>query len=115
MMKAYTREVAVAMTIVVLMVLLAFSTHGYFSRENLADLFLANMPVMIIALGITLIILTGQIDISVGSEFAICSVVMGVSSRWGLPGVLRVLPACLVGAACGAVNGALVGYLRLPS
>jgi rhamnose transport system permease protein len=115
MMKAYTREVAVAMTIVVLMVLLAFSTHGYFSRENLTDLFLANMPVMIIALGMTLIILTGQIDISVGSIFAICSVVMGVSARWGLHGIGSGLTACLAGAVCGAFNGALVAYLRVPS
>jgi rhamnose transport system permease protein len=114
-MKSYTKEIAVAITIVMLMVILAFSAHGYFSRENLIDLFLANMPVMIIALGMTLIILTGQIDISVGSVFAICSVVMGISSRWGLIGIGSGLAVCLVGTACGALNGALVAYLRIPS
>src|SRR5260370_30122663 len=114
-MKAHLRELCVGVTIALLMIVLALVAPGYFSRENLADLFLANMPVMIIALGMMLIILTGQIDISVGSVFAICSVVMGVSSRWGLPGVICALTACLVGAACGALNGALAGYLRLPS
>jgi rhamnose transport system permease protein len=113
--KAHIREVSVAVTILILMMVLAIIAPGYFSRENLADLFLANMPVMIIALGMTLIILTGQIDISVGSVFAICSVVMGVSSRWGLPGGISALAACLAGAAGGALNGALVGYLRVPS
>jgi rhamnose transport system permease protein len=115
LIKAHIREVSVAVTILILMMVLAIIAPGYFSRENLADLFLANMPVMIIALGMTLIILTGQIDISVGSVFAICSVVMGVSSRWGLPGGISALTACLVGTACGALNGALVGYLRVPS
>jgi rhamnose transport system permease protein len=114
-MKAHLRELSVAVTIALLMIVLALVAPGYFSRENLTDLFLANMPVMIIALGMTLIILTGQIDISVGSVFAICSVVMGVSAKWGLPGGSSVLVACAVGAACGALNGALVGYLRVPS
>ena len=97
------------------MLVLALVAPDYFSRENLADLFIANMSVMIVALGMTLIILTGQIDISVGSVFAICSIVTGVSAKWGLPGVLCGIIACMVGAACGALNGTLVGYLQIPS
>ena len=42
---------------------------------------MANMPVLIVALGMTLVILTGQIDISVGSQFAICSVIAGVTGE----------------------------------
>lgn len=114
-MKAYTKEIAVAVTILVLMMVLAIVAPGYFTRENLTDLFLANTPVMIIALGMTLIILLGQIDISVGSVFAICSIVAGVSARWGFSSVMSGLAACLAGAACGTLNGALVAYLRVPS
>jgi rhamnose transport system permease protein len=114
-MKAYTKEVAVAVTILALMIVLAFIAPGYFTRENLTDLFLANTPVMIIALGMTLIILLGQIDISVGSVFAICSIVAGVSVRSGFPIVISGLIACAAGATCGALNGALVAYLRVPS
>jgi rhamnose transport system permease protein len=114
-MKAYTREMGVAATITVLMVVLAWYTHGYFSRENLTDLFLDNMPVMIIAVGMTLVILTGQIDISVGSVFAVCSVATGVMARHGLGASGRGLAVCLIGAACGALNGVLVAYLRVPS
>ncbi|WP_218623884.1 ABC transporter permease [Granulicella sp. dw_53] len=115
MIKAHIRELSVALTILLLMIALALIAPGYFSRQNLADLFLANAPVMIIALGMTLIILTGQIDISVGSVFAICSVVAGLSSRLGAPTLISAATACLTGAACGALNGALVGYLRIPS
>jgi rhamnose transport system permease protein len=115
MVRAYTREIAVAVTILILMLVLAVNAPGYFNSANLTDLFMANMPVMIISLGMTLIIITGQIDISVGSVFAVCSVVTGISAKWGLWGIAGGLVACTIGAACGALNGALVGYLRIPS
>ena len=66
------REASVAVAIVALGLVLAFAAPGFFARDNLGDLFLANLPVLIVALGMTLIILTGEIDISVGSVFAIC-------------------------------------------
>jgi rhamnose transport system permease protein len=115
MLTTHRREVSVGAAIVALAALLAVAVPGYFSRENLSDLFLASLPVLIVALGATLVILTGEIDISVGSVFAICGVLAGVSAKAGVPmfGVLVV--ACAGGAALGALNGSLVAYLRLPS
>lgn len=114
-MKGHTREIAIAVTNVLLLFLLAATTHGFFTLSNLSDLLLANMPVMLIALGMTLIIVTAQIDISVGSMFAVCSVAAGVAARSGAPSPVFLLVAVLVGAACGAVNGALSAYVRIPS
>ncbi|RZU41066.1 ABC transporter permease [Edaphobacter modestus] len=114
-MNMRTREIGVFLTIVALMLVLAWRTTGYFNGANLIDLFLANMPVMMIAVGMTMVILTGQIDISVGSIFAICSVVMGLCANRGLPIPLCAFFACAVGAICGALNGALIAYLRIPS
>src|SRR5216684_4441416 len=114
-MKSHTREISVALAILVLAMVLAFAAPGYFSRENLTDLFLANVPVLIVALGMTLVILIGQIDISVGSIFAICGVTAGLLSKTGLPAPVAGLAACLAGAALGALNGSLVGFLRIPS
>ena len=114
-MSTRAREIAVLLTIVVLMLVLAWRTTGYFGLANLTDLFLANMPVMMIAVGMTLIILTGEIDISVGSIFAISSVVMGWCASRGVPVPLSALIACCVGALLGALNGALIAYLRIPS
>src|ERR1700689_819116 len=111
----YNREIGVAATIVLLNVLLLFSGHSYFSAENLSHLLLANAPGLIISLGMILIILTGRIDISVGSQFAVCSIVAGVAAKAGLSGSGSVLAACLVGALCGALSGGLVAYLRVPS
>jgi rhamnose transport system substrate-binding protein len=114
-MKTHTREISVAIAILALAIVLAFIAPGYFSRENLGDLFLANVPVLIVALGMTMVILIGQIDISVGSIFAICSVVAGLLAKSGLPAPVAAVGACLAGAALGALNGTLVAYLRIPS
>ncbi len=115
MRRRYGRELSVAASIAVLALALALLAPGYFSGENLADLFLANMPVLLIALGMNMVILTGQIDISVGSVFAVSGIVAGVLSKAGMPVVLAGFGAVLAGAAMGAINGALVAYVRIPS
>ena len=81
---------------------LAVAAPGFFARDNLRDLFLANLPVLIVALGMTLVILTGQIDISVGSQFAICGVVAGLLAKAGLPMPVVALAACARRRALGA-------------
>ena len=63
----------------------------------------------------TLVILTGQIDISVGSVFAICGVTAGWLAKAGLPLPLLVIGTCAAGTALGSINGALVAYARIPS
>src|SRR3954468_4338112 len=104
MLKRYRREISVAIAIAALARVVAAAAPGYFSAENLSDLFLANAPVLVVALGATLVILAGEIDISVGSVFAIAGVVAGVSSKLGMPVAIAALAACLVGGTLGAVN-----------
>jgi rhamnose transport system permease protein len=115
MLKRHRREASIALVIAALGVVLAAVAPGYFAHDNLADLFLGNMPVLIVALGATLVILTGNIDISAGSMFAICGVAAGVLAKAGAPMILVAVAACLTGAALGALNGALVAYARIPS
>jgi rhamnose transport system permease protein len=113
--KRFRSEISVGFAIVVLLIVLAFLAPSFFTRENLTDLALANMPVLIVALGMTLIVLTGHIDISVGTMFAICSVAAGEFAKLGLPAWGAGLAACAIGAMLGAINGALVAYLHIPS
>ena len=115
MRHVYRREISIAAATAVLGVVLAIVSPGYFSVENITDLLLANLPVLVVALGMTLVILTGEIDISVGSTFAICSVVAGLLAQAGWPIPLAAAAACVTGAAIGSVNGALVAYARIPS
>ena len=115
MLKSHRREVSVALAIGALALVLAVAAPGYFSAENLSDLFLANLPVLVVALGATLVILTGEIDISVGSVFAICGVVSGITAKLGMPVAIAAVAACVAGGLLGALNGGLVAYLRIPS
>ena len=74
------------------------------------------MPVLIVALGMVLVILTGQIDISVGSQFADLQRRQRRLRAHGTADARRrAWPACLVGAAMGGINGALVAWVRIPS
>jgi len=115
MLHVYRREISIAAATALLGLVLAIAAPGYFSIENITDLLLANLPVLVVALGMTLVILTGEIDISIGSTFAICSVVAGLLAKAGWPVALAAAAACLAGAAIGSMNGALVAYVRIPS
>ena len=88
---------------------------SFFGAGNLRDLTLNNAPVLLVSIGMTLVILVGEIDISVGSQFAVCSVAAGVLAKAGLPIALVPVVVIAVGACMGAVNGFLVGTLGLPS
>jgi rhamnose transport system permease protein len=105
----------VAIAIAAICAIMAVTAPRFFTPENQIDLLLANLPVLVVSVGMTLAILTAQIDISVGSQFAVCSVVCGVFARAGVPVPAAALIACMAGAAVGALNGALVAYVRIPS
>src|SRR5438552_7095633 len=111
----YNRELAAALAFAVLLLLVGIAAPSFFSAANLRDLAVNNASTLLIAIGMTMVILVGEIDISVGSQFAVCTVVAGVLAKAGVSGEL-VLPCLLViGATMGAVDGLLVGWLRLPS
>lgn len=109
------REAWVALTISLLCALMLALQPAYFSPGNLVDLLLANLPVAIIAGGMTLLLLTGEIDISVGSAFAVCAVLSGVLAKAGVPTPAVFVLVCAIGSLVGALNGVLVAYLHLPS
>jgi rhamnose transport system permease protein len=112
---SHRREIAIALAIAALAVVLALTNPAYFSPSNLTDLLLANAAVLAVALGGTLVIIAGEIDISVGSIFAISSIVAGIAATSGWPLLLVALSACAIGAALGIVNGVLVAYVGIPS
>jgi len=115
MTAAHRRERSVALAIAALAAVLAVASPAYFSPQNLVDLLLSNLGVMTTAIGTTLVILTGEIDISVGSVFAICSVVAGAAAVRGAPIAAAALAACAAGAALGLLNGVLVAVAGIPS
>jgi rhamnose transport system permease protein len=87
----------------------------FLARRTFAILALNNAPVLIVSIGMTMVILVKQIDISVGSQFAVAGVCAGLLAKSGIPMPFVLALIVLIGAVMGAINGALIGMLRLPS
>ena len=111
----YKRELSALFVFVGLLVAVGAVAPSFFSAANLRDLAVNNSPVLLVAIGATLVILVGQIDISVGSQFAVCAVAAGWLAKQGVPALALVPCTIALGAAMGALNGILVGPLGLPS
>ena len=110
-----SRELSVAATLALLLLVLAFVAPAFFAKQQLLTTLTTAAPVLIAACGMTLVIVARQIDISVGSQFALCSMFAGLLAKAGLPMPVAALGAIAGGAALGACNGALIAGLGLPS
>lgn len=114
-MTRYFRELSVVAALLAVLVGLAIFAPAFFSPQPLLSLVTREAPTLVVACGMAFVIITRQIDISVGSLFSVCSVCAGLLAARGGP-LLLVLPVSVViGALFGAFNGALVAGLRLPS
>jgi rhamnose transport system permease protein len=111
----YKRELSAALAYAVLLIVVAIIAPSFFSGANLRDLALNNAPVLLVSVAMTLVILIGQIDISVGSQFAVATVAAGWLAKSGIPIALLLPCVILIGVLMGTINGVLVGSLRLPS
>jgi rhamnose transport system permease protein len=111
----YKRELSALLAYVALLAVVGLLAPAFFAGTNLRDLALNNAATLLVATGMTMVILVGEIDISVGSQFAVCTVAAGVLAKGGLPLPLLLVCVVVIGAAMGALNGALIGWLRLPS
>ncbi len=112
---SYRRELSLLAAYSVLLVAMAFLAPGFFTSENIRDVILSNTPVLVIAIGMTLVILTGEIDISVGSQFAIASICAALFAKAGLPMIVVLIATAALGWLMGALNGVLIAYVRIPS
>jgi D-xylose transport system permease protein len=109
--------IPVLVTLIVIMAYFTIASGGIFLKpENLSNLVLQIATIGIIGLGEILVLLLGEIDLSVAAVSVFCAVVMAVlSERAGVPGVVAILAALLVGALVGFINGFFIAYLRVPS
>jgi rhamnose transport system permease protein len=109
------RELSVAGALVLVLIVLAIVAPGFYQAQPLLSLATREAPTLVVACGMALVIIGRQIDISVGSQFAVCSVTAGMLAAQNWPTALVTIAAILLGALLGAINGALVAGLRLPS
>jgi rhamnose transport system permease protein len=114
-MQKYQRELSVAIVLAVLLLVLAVFAPAFYEPQPLLSRLAREAPTLIVACGVALVMVTRQIDISIGSVFALCGVCAGLLAGMGWPLAAVFAAIVLIGAALGAVNGALVAGLRLPS
>jgi rhamnose transport system permease protein len=110
----YVREISVAAAYLLLLLILAVIAPRYFQAKFAAS-WVDMAPPLVAAVGMTLVVLARHIDISIGSQFAICGVVAGLAAKAGLPMPVVLLLTIACGAAMGACNGFFVAVLGLPS
>lgn len=114
-MKRYFRELSVTAALGIVLLGLAVFAPAFFQPQPLLSLVTREAPTLIVACGMALVIICRQIDISVGSQFSVCSVCAGLLAVRGWPLPLVLGASVGLGALMGAINGWLVAGLRLPS
>ncbi|EPO6660551.1 MULTISPECIES: autoinducer 2 ABC transporter permease LsrC [Enterobacteriaceae] len=109
------RELSAFFAIVALFIVLVALNPAYFSLQTLAMIFASSQILCLLALGATLVMLTRNIDVSVGSTVGLCAIAVGVALNNGYGLATAIAFALTIGALAGAFNGLLVVGLRIPA
>ena len=109
------RELSAFLAIVVLFAGLVALNPAYFSLQTLAMIFASAQILCLLALGATLVMLTRNIDVSVGSTVGLSAIAVGVALNSGYGLMTAIAFALAIGALAGAFNGLLVVGLRIPA
>jgi len=109
-----SQEMWIAITVILIGAVIGVIAPNFLSPNNIANIAQNFCFTAIIAIGMTPVIMTGGIDISVGSTLGLTGVTLGLLLSSGASFALGVAGVVLVGATVGLVNGTLIAYLRLP-
>ncbi len=101
--------------LIVLVVVFSLASPNFMQTSNVLAILQATSVNGVLAVAATLVIITGGIDLSVGTAMTFCAVTAGVVlSYWGLPLPLGVVAAILAGLVSGAVSGTVIAKLKVP-
>jgi ribose transport system permease protein len=101
--------------LILLFVVFSIASPYFLTFDNVIGIFLATAVNGLLALGVTFVIITGGIDLSIGTVMTLASVMAGVFvTFWGLPVPLGVLAGLVTGAVCGLINGVIIAKLKMP-
>ena len=101
--------------LIVLMVVFSLASPNFLQTSNIISILQATSVNGVLAVAATLVIITGGIDLSVGTLMTFCAVIAGVVlTFWGMPLPLGVIAAILAGAVVGTVSGTFIAKLKIP-
>ncbi len=112
------RSYGLAALMVLTVVVVSLVSPQFLSLGNIKDLLIQSAPITIIACGVMMVVVTGEIDISVGSMMGLLAAVLGVLSSpshfgWSVP--IACAAVVVLGAVLGVLNGLLVAFGKVPS
>ena len=113
LLSTYRTEVAIAIAIVIVELAVGVVVPAALSAGNLANVLQAAAPLVIMSFGVLLVIVTGGIDLSVGSVFSLTGMVTGLAMAHGHGAIASSIAGLSVGALIGLLNGALVTFVEL--
>jgi len=105
------REATLAVLILIIVLVMSQATPHFLSMANFRAMAIGLAPTAIIAIGMTILLVSGGFDLSVGSVLALCSTAVALMIAGGVPIALSVLCALLLGAVIGLANGLIVTRL----
>ncbi|MDQ0996348.1 ribose/xylose/arabinose/galactoside ABC-type transport system permease subunit [Phyllobacterium ifriqiyense] len=111
----HMNEISLFVAILVLYVVFGSLANGFLSFNNQINILRDAATIGIAAWAASLIIISGEIDVSVGPMVAFISVVLAYLLQWGIPTPLAFLLAIAIGAALGSIAGILRAYFDVPS
>lgn len=110
-----SQEVLLAIAVIGLAVAVGLYNPRFLAARNLSDVLLGNAWVAVAAIGMSMVIVSGNIDISVGALIGVLATLSGTLAVNGAPPAAAWLVPLLAGVAIMAAQGAVVAYLRIPS
>lgn len=117
-MKEFMRKTAIFWILVLLCIIMTVLSPAFSTQRNLMLIVKQSSITGILAIGMTMVIITGEIDLSVGSIVAlssVCSAMYGGLAEQDMPILVPLLVGLAVGALCGCINGFMVAYVKFPS
>lgn len=112
--KLMLQKLAALGGLVLLIIIFSITSDSFFTMNNIMTVGLQTSTIAFIGIGVTCVILTGGIDLSIGSVVALSGVAAGLAVNAGMPVPIGMLIGLITGAVCGAINGILVTNFRLP-
>jgi rhamnose transport system permease protein len=110
-----SQEALLALAVIGLAVVVGFINPRFLATRNLSDLLLGNAYIAIAAIGMSMVIISGNIDISVGALIGVLATISGSLAVAGAPILVSWLVPLVLGVAVMAAQGAVVAYLRIPA
>ena len=109
-------QLPVIVGLVLIAIYFQINNSNFISPLNLTNLLLQNVAIGIASVGITLVLLLGEIDLSVGAISGLCASIMAVQNvKNGMPGPLAVLLGLAAGVVLGLIQGLWITKLRVPA